>query len=127
VKRQSKQKDPSVYFRSQPPPLTPEDQENRMINLAMKAAEEQLLEGTASSQVITHFLKLAATKEQYRLEIEKLKGENALLRAKTEAIEAAPKLEEMYKRAVDAMRDYGGNGDVSNDEEETEDEDSDVY
>ena len=36
------------------PALTPEARENQMIALAVDLAEKQLLEGTASSQVITH-------------------------------------------------------------------------
>lgn len=94
------------------PALTPEARENQMIALAVDLAEKQLLEGTASSQVITHFLKLATSRE--RLEREKLEKENELLRAKTEAIESAKRVEELYSDALRAMRSYRG---------ETDDED----
>lgn len=94
------------------PALTPEVRENQMIALAVDLAEKQLLEGTASSQVITHFLKLATSRE--RLEREKLEKENELLRAKTEAIESAKRVEELYSDALRAMRSYRG---------ETDDED----
>lgn len=94
------------------PALTPEARENQMIALAVDLAEKQLLEGTASSQVITHFLKLATSRE--RLEREKLEKENELLRAKTEAIESAKRVEELYSNALKAMRSYRG---------ETDDED----
>lgn len=80
-----------------------------MISLAVDLAEKQLLEGTASSQVITHYLKLGSTKE--RLEKEKLERENELLRAKTEALESAKHVEELYANALDAMRSYSGHGD----------------
>jgi len=91
------------------PGLTPESRENQMIALAVDLAEKQLIEGTASSQVITHFLKLGSTKE--RLEKEKLEEENKLLRAKTEALQSAKRVEELYSDAIAAMRKYSGNGD----------------
>jgi hypothetical protein len=94
------------------PALTPDTRENQMIALAVDLAEKQLIEGTASSQVITHFLKLATSRE--RLEREKLEKENELLRAKTEAIESAKRVEELYSDALRAMRSYRG---------ETDDED----
>lgn len=92
------------------PALTPEARENQLISLAVDLAEKQLQEGTASSQVITHYLKLGSTKE--RLEKEKLEEENKLLRAKTEAMQSAKRIEELYMNALDAMRTYSGqNGD----------------
>lgn len=91
------------------PPLTPEAKENQMISLAMDLVEKRLIEGTASSQETTHFLKLATTKE--RLEREKLEEENKLLRAKTKALADAADMKEMYKKAIAAMRNYTGNGD----------------
>lgn len=91
------------------PGLTPESRENQLISLAVDLAEQQLREGTASSQVIAHFLKLGSTKAS--LEKEKLARENELLRAKTENLESAKRIEELYKDALDAMRTYGGGGD----------------
>ena len=91
------------------PALSPEARENQMIALAVDLAEKQLMEGTASSQVITHFLKLGTTKAE--LEREKLASENELLRARTEAIQSAKKVEELYTQALNAMRNYGGQGD----------------
>ena len=88
------------------PALTPESRENQLISLAIDLAEKQLLEGTASSQVITHYLKLGSTKE--RLEKEKLEKENELLRAKTEALQSAKQIEELYAEAIRAMRSYSG-------------------
>lgn len=91
------------------PALTPEARENQMISLAVDLAEKQLMEGTASSQVITHYLKLGSTKE--RLEKEKLMEENKLLRARTEAIEASKDSKALFEEAIKAMRNYSGNGD----------------
>jgi cell division protein FtsB len=79
-----------------------------MIALAVNAAEEQLMNGTASSQVITHYLKLGSTKT--RLENEKLQAENDLLKAKIEALNSQKRTEELYAEALKAMRDYSGNG-----------------
>jgi hypothetical protein len=91
------------------PALTPESRENQMISLAVNLAEEQLRAGTASSQVITHFLKLATSKAQ--LEKDKLRRENELLAAKTESLQSAQKMEELYEQAIKAMQKYSGNGD----------------
>ena len=91
------------------PALTPEERENQMISLAVDLAEKQLIEGTASSQVITHFLKLATVKEQ--LEREKLAKENELLSAKTKVIESGERVEELYENAIKAMQSYNGHGD----------------
>lgn len=91
------------------PALTPEARENQLISLAVDLAEKQLIEGTASSQVISHYLKLGSTKE--RLEKEKLEEENKLLRAKTEALQSAKRVEELYANAISAMRKYSGKDD----------------
>lgn len=88
------------------PALTPEARENQLISLAVDLAEQQLRDGTASSQVISHYLKLGSTKAS--LEKEKLERENELLRAKTESIESAKRVEELYMNALNAMRDYSG-------------------
>lgn len=99
------------------PAITPEAKENQMISLAVDLAEQQLMDGTASSQVITHFLKLGTVKE--KLEREKLQEENRLLKAKTEAMESSKHVEEIYTKALNAMRRYSGQGD---DEEYTDNE-----
>lgn len=91
------------------PALSPESRENQLVSLAVDLAEKQLMEGTASSQVITHYLKLGSTKE--RLEREKLEKENELLRAKTEALQSAQRVEELYTNALNAMRTYSGKED----------------
>lgn len=91
-----------------PPAKTPEARENQMIGLAVDLAERQLREGTASSQVISHYLKLGTTKAQ--LEKEKLIHENELLQAKTESIQSAKQIEELYSNAISAMRTYSGYG-----------------
>lgn len=88
------------------PAFTQEGRENQLISLATDLAEKQLLEGTASSQVITHYLKLGSMKA--KAELEKLQRENELLRAKTEAIESSKRSEEMFERAMAAFTSYRG-------------------
>lgn len=92
------------------PALTPEARENQMICLAVDLAEEQLRNGTASSQVITHYLKLGSTKE--RIEKEILERQKELIVAKTENLKAAKRIEELYTDAIAAMRRYSGQGDT---------------
>ena len=93
------------------PATTPEARENQMISLAEDLAEKQLLEGTASSQVITHYLKLGTMKA--RLELEREKKEIELITAKTENLQSAKHIEELYMEALNAMRSYGGMGSES--------------
>lgn len=88
------------------PALTPEARENQLIAEAIDLAERQMLEGTASSAVICHYLKLGSTKA--KLENEKLQEENKLLRAKTEALESQKNVEQLYKDAIAAMTEYRG-------------------
>lgn len=92
--------------KTRPPALTPEARENQMIALAVDLAEQQLIDGTASSQVITHFLKLGTTRE--RLEKEKVENENKLLQAKVKALESSERTGAMYEEALRAMRAYAG-------------------
>lgn len=85
---------------------TPDSREAQMIELADQLAERQLREGTASSQVITHYLKLGSSRE--RLEQEKIVLEKRLLEAKADAIAAQQRSEELFADAIKAMRAYQG-------------------
>lgn len=89
------------------PATTPEAREQQLISLAVDLAEKQLIEGTATSQVITHYLKLGSTKE--KLEKEILKKQKELMEAKTEALKSTKRVEELYANALEAMRNYSGN------------------
>ena len=95
--------------RSIRPAITPEARENQMISLAMDLAEQQLRDGTASSQLITEFVKRGSTKA--RLEKEILKEQKELMAAKTENLKSAQRIEELYTDAIRAMRSYAGQGD----------------
>lgn len=76
------------------------------------------MNGTASSQVLTHFLKAGSTAA--RLEKEKMEGELELLRAKVKTLESQAHSEELYKNAIKAFQRYSGNGG-------DEDDDQDIY
>ena len=99
------------------PALTPEARENEMIALAVDLAEEQLRNGTASSQVITHYLKLGSSKE--RIEKEILEKQKDLITAKTESLQYAKQSEQDYQEVIAALRRYNG--------QEDEEEYSDLY
>ena len=90
------------------PALTPEARENQLISLAVDLVEQRLIDGTASSQETTHFLKLGSMKN--RLEMEKLEEENKLLKAKTESIQSQKRVDELYLEALNAMKNYAGQG-----------------
>ena len=100
------------------PAINPEQRENQMISLAVDLAEKQLIEGTASSQVITHYLKLGSTKEKIEREI--LEKQKELIEAKTENLQSAKRIEELYTNAINAMKNYSGQN--SGDDEEDEDD-----
>jgi hypothetical protein len=88
------------------PATTPEARENELVAAAIDLAEKQIRSGNASSQVITHFLKLGSTRE--RLEQQRLEHENELTRVRIEALESQKRVEELYLEALQAMRSYSG-------------------
>jgi hypothetical protein len=96
------------------PGLTPEAEENQCIALAYRLAKQRLADGSASSQEVTHFLKMGSSKTQK--EIDKLTEENKLLQAKTKALESAEDMKELYAEAIKAMATYQGHGDNEDDE-----------
>lgn len=91
------------------PALNPEARENQLIYLATELAEQQLRDGTASSQVITHYLKLGSSKEKIEKEI--LEKQKQLITAKTEMLKSAKNMEELCTNAINAMKSYSGHGD----------------
>lgn len=99
----------------QRPAMTPEADENQMVAYAVALAEKQLREGTASSAVICHYLKLGASTA--KLEKEKLEKENELLVAKVEALQSSKRVEELYTEAIKAMQVYSGRCNDSDDED----------
>lgn len=89
-----------------PPSSTVEGREKELVSLAVDLAEKQLREGSASPSVITHYLKLGTT--SYQLEMEKLRNENELLKARTETAKSLGRMEEIYEEALEALRRYQG-------------------
>ena len=92
------------------PALTPEAEENQMIALATTLVKQRLVDGTASSQETTHYLKLAANKRKNELEMEILEKQKELVVAKTEQLQSQKRVEELYSEALSAMRSYSGQG-----------------
>lgn len=105
----AKRKATNVQSSKPRPAITPEARENQLISMAYDLVEQRLMDGTATSQETTHFLKLGSTKA--RLEMEKLEKENNLLVAKKEALDASKRIEELYSNALEAMKNYSGNRD----------------
>ena len=99
------------------PATTPEGRENELVSAAIDLAENQIHNGTASAQVITHFLKLGSTRE--RLEQQRLEHENELTRVRIEAIESQKRVEELYMEALQAMRSYSGDIIIPDDDDES--------
>lgn len=88
------------------PATSPERREQTIIGLAMDLAERQIREGTASAQVISHFIKAGSIREQ--LEQARLTQENMLTAAKIEQLASEARVESLYAKALQAMRAYGG-------------------
>ena len=105
----AKAADGSKPVRKMRPALTPEAREKQLISLAYDLVEERVRNGTATSQETTHFLKMGSSKE--RVEKEILEMQKELISAKTEALQSAKRVEELYADAIKAMRKYSGHGD----------------
>lgn len=104
--KKNKAEDPEKEIRKMRPAFSPEARENQLISLAVDLAEQQLREGTASSQVITHYLKLGSSKEKIEKEI--LEKQKELIEAKTQNYSSNARVEELYAEALEAMRAYSG-------------------
>lgn len=90
-----------------PPARSDEARRQQLIAKAYDLAEELIDNKTASSQVVTLLLKEGT--EKAKLELEKLRKENELLKAKTEALESYRRQEELYAEAIRAISSYQGN------------------
>lgn len=97
------------------PATTPEDREKELVALAVDLAEKQLRDGTASAQVITHYLRHGSPREQ--AEREKIREEILLRKAQREQMASAAKVEELYGAAISAMRAYAGEKPLDTDDE----------
>lgn len=108
-------KETQSVSKQSPPAMSQEARENQLISLATNLAEQKLRDGTASPQIIVHYLKLGTTKE--RIEKEILEKQKDLLVAKTEALQSEKRTEELYANAIKAMRSYRG---MDDDEEDVQ-------
>lgn len=88
------------------PVMSPDARESQIISLAMDLAEKKIRDGTASSQLICHFLDLASPKEKLRQEM--MRKQNDLIDAKTQTLQSAKHIEELYANAINAMKEYSG-------------------
>lgn len=89
--------------------ISPEARTQQLIGYAEDLAERQLIEGTASSAVIVHYLKLATV--QAELDLEKTRRDIQLQEAKTTQIKSSEETRAMVNEAIRAMKRYSGNGD----------------
>ena len=104
------------------PASTPEQRENELINLAVDLAEQQLRDGTATPSVIVHYLKLGSSRGQ--LENQMLEKKTELVSAQADSVKATARTEEMYEKAIEAMRIYSGHGRDDSEELSRDAEDS---
>lgn len=94
--------------------LSPEAREQQLISLAIDLAEQQLMDGTASSQVITHYLKLGSSKEKKDQEL--AEADIALKKARIESLKREERIEELFKEALDSFKVYSGQTVTAEDE-----------
>lgn len=97
---------PAQRETNRPPATTPDERENQLIEAAVDLAEQQLIAGEASAQVITHYLKLGSSRE--RLEQQRIRNEVLLLETKRELMESEKRTEQLMIDALNAMRGYTG-------------------
>lgn len=102
----NQQKNIEQPARKSPPALTPEGREQQLVSMAMDLAEKRMMNGTASAQEVTHFLKAGSINAQLEREI--LKKQKELMTAKTENLRSQKRVEELYSEALLAMRSYSG-------------------
>jgi hypothetical protein len=103
---QRRDSDPDLSGSRRRPATTPDGRERQLIAIAVDLAEKQILAGTASAQVITHYLKLGSSRE--RLEQERIRHENELMEVKRKAIESQEDIQKLFAEATDAMKEYKG-------------------
>lgn len=98
------------------PAIDPENREQQLISLAVDLVEQRLRDGTASAQETVHYLKLASSKT--KVDLERAKLENELIRAKTQSIKDQADMKTLYLNAIDAMKRYSGHGSSAEEEDD---------
>lgn len=89
-----------------PPASSPRARENQIVNLAYDEAEKRIRDGSATSQLLTFFLKLGTMREQ--MELEKMRSDLRLADAKIKQIEEQKDIKELYQKAIEAQKRYRG-------------------
>lgn len=92
--------------RRRTPARTPEEHESILVSKSLRLIEQQIDDGTASSQILSLYAKLGSTREA--LEQERLRNENAVLRKKVETMEAAIDIKHLMEEALIAFKGYSG-------------------
>lgn len=92
--------------RRRSPAKTPEERESLLISKSLNLIERQIEEGTVSSAVLSIYAR--AGTERDRLEKERLRNENDVLRKKVETMEAAVDLKNLMEDALSAFKGYQG-------------------
>lgn len=106
---------PAEPTRKVRPALTEEAEENQLIALARDLVRQRLIDGTASSQETTHFLKQASAKA--KLEMKLLEAQTEMAIAKKEALDSQRRTEELFAEAIKAFKNYSGQDDGEDDED----------
>jgi hypothetical protein len=86
------------------PAINDEDQESKLIALAFSQAQKELEQQTASSQVVTHFLRLGS--QRAKIELQKLTLENQLLEEKIISERRAQDLSDSVQQVIAALKSY---------------------
>lgn len=108
----------SKVSKKSPPASSPRTRENQIVNLAYDEAERRIKDGTATSQLLTFFLKLGTMREQ--MELEKMRSDLRLSEAKIKQIDDQKDIKELYQKAIEAQKRY--RGDLFSEEEDEEDD-----
>ena len=100
---------------------TVENREQYLIDLAYRAAEFQLRNGSASASTINQLLKLGTVRAE--IELQKLRTDNDLTLAKTRATEASANKDDELAAVISAMNKYKGSADAVDEIDDIEEDD----
>lgn len=108
--------DEQLPSRRRSPAKTPEERESQLISKSLNLIEKQIEDGSISSTVLAIYAK--ASTERDRLEKDRLRNENEVLKKKVESMEAAIDVKNLLEDALGVFRGYSGRSTVENDEED---------
>lgn len=105
-----------------PPAPTLEGREDQLTAMVYDLVEQRVRDGTASAQETVHFLRAGSREKQ--MQLDKLRGENEVLKTRVKEMEQRSSGEELMARALEAFKGYSGQ--IAVDPEETY-YDEDIY